>query len=268
MKPLLVLDGGMERSALSKIRVGNFAEKNVLRVARNAGMKLEKFPLVERPKLGKEEARQVVKSRKGVILGGSGLVHPSNDSETLGINSSNASVASGMVNSSVLRIIEECCSQGVPLLGICYGHQMLGRFAGEQIAELQEYEFGFINITLTEKGKADALFAGLPEKIQVPEYQSLGLVGPKNLEVLASNELCTQAMKLPGHKVYGVQFHPDFHWDFEGKGMGTLRHQYEVERIWEVIGKRKDIEPADKLHAYQLSNIPLINFMRMCKGHE
>lgn len=268
MKPILLLDGGMERSASGRLRAGNFAERNMLEVARNAGMKLERFLLVEQPQLGRKEARGIVEGRKGVILGGSGLVHPTDDSEILGFVFSGGMITSGMVNTSVLRIIEECCSQGVPLLGICYGHQILGRFAGEQIVELPEYEFGFTSIKLTEKGKANALFAGLPEEIQVPEYHSLGLVSPKKVEVLASNELCTQAMKLPGYAAYGVQFHPDFHWDVDGKGTGMLQHQYEIEKMWKVIGKRADIEPTDKIHAYGMSNLPLLNFMRVREGRD
>jgi len=227
MKPILLMDSAIQRTILGRLKTGNFAEKNALRVARNAGMRLERFLLVEQPQLGRKEARRIVEGRKGVIIGGSGLVHPSNDGEILGFAFSKGMVTSGMVNASVLRVIKECCSQGVPLLGICYGHQMLGRFAGEKIAELPEYEFGFNSIKLTEKGKGDALFSGLPEEIQVPEYHSLGLVSSKSLEVLASNELCIQAMKLPGYGVYGVQFHPDFHWGLlTGKGTGTLQHQY------------------------------------------
>lgn len=268
MKPVLLLDGDMRRDAQSKLKPGDCAEKNILRITRHAGLKLERLPLVERPEISRKAAKGLVEKRRGIVISGSGLLHPTDDSRELGVNSSGKVVSTRKINSALLGIIKECQCQGVPLLGICYGHQMVARFAGETLTEIPKPEFGFYEMFLTESGKQDAIFAGVPEKPKFAEYHSLGMSEAKHTEVLGLNNACIQAIRVPENRIYGLQFHADFHWNVDNKGTGALKQFFQEENPGKELEKDKRIEPNNPFQAYSLNNVPLLNFMQMCENRK
>src|SRR3954467_8720865 len=53
---------------------------------------------------------------------------------------------------------------GVPVLGICYGVQLMGYFLGGKVALSKEREYGHGHLTIKKPGK---LFAGLPRKLRI-----------------------------------------------------------------------------------------------------
>lgn len=95
-----------------------------------------------------------------------------------------------------------------PILGICAGHQFIGRYFGGKAIESKMPEFGKVELTILKK---DILFDGVPDKSIVwlshnDEVSKL----PPNFKILASSESCKiQAMKHKSKPIYGVQFHPE-----------------------------------------------------------
>ena len=53
---------------------------------------------------------------------------------------------------------------GVPVLGICYGVQLMGHFLGGTVAHSKAREYGHGHLTIKRPGK---LFAGLPKKLRI-----------------------------------------------------------------------------------------------------
>src|ERR1700733_11200230 len=53
---------------------------------------------------------------------------------------------------------------GVPVLGICYGVQLMGHFLGGKVALSKEREYGHGHLAIKKPGK---LFAGLPHKLRI-----------------------------------------------------------------------------------------------------
>ncbi|MFA6031066.1 MAG: glutamine-hydrolyzing GMP synthase [Elusimicrobiota bacterium] len=101
--------------------------------------------------------------------------------------------------------ILEC---GLPVLGICYGMQLLVQLHGGRVAPTGRREYGAATATL--RG-SDPLLAGLPRKL--PVWMSHG-DGAKNLgngfRVLARTETAPYAaIADPAKRLYGVQFHPE-----------------------------------------------------------
>lgn len=96
----------------------------------------------------------------------------------------------------------------IPVLGICAGHQFMGRFFGGKVSESKVPEFGKIELTIIKK---DPIFEKVPDKSIVwlshnDEVSSI----PKDFEILASSENCQiQAMKNNNKPFYGLQFHPE-----------------------------------------------------------
>ena len=96
----------------------------------------------------------------------------------------------------------------IPLLGICFGHQLIGAAYGSEVADLGVPVRQFKEVKLL---KRDLLFHGLPDSIRVSEShrQALSRV-PDGFRHLA--ESATSRVEAIGHEtrpVYGVQFHPE-----------------------------------------------------------
>lgn len=102
--------------------------------------------------------------------------------------------------------------QQVPVLGICYGHQLLAHALGGIVGpHPQGIEIGTEAVQCTEAAAGDALFGTVPAEFQaqvVHEQSVLRL--PPGATVLARNAHDPhQAFRVGGH-AWGVQFHPEF----------------------------------------------------------
>jgi GMP synthase (glutamine-hydrolysing) len=114
------------------------------------------------------------------------------------------------VAEELLRIGE----RGTPVLGVCFGHQMLGRAAGSQVVRNPKgREIGTVQVQLTPEGRRDPLFRGWAAEDGTIEMQATHLDAvaevPAGAALLASNEKCaTQAFRF-SDTVASVQFHPE-----------------------------------------------------------
>jgi GMP synthase (glutamine-hydrolysing) len=101
---------------------------------------------------------------------------------------------------------------GVPILGICYGHQLLAHALGGQVDyHPRGREMGTRMIQRAPAALDDELFSILPERFpaHVTHMQSV-LRLPPATEVLAWNSFeAHQALRF-APRVWGVQFHPEF----------------------------------------------------------
>jgi GMP synthase (glutamine-hydrolysing) len=106
------------------------------------------------------------------------------------------------------RVIES----RVPLLGICYGHQLLAHAIGGMVGNCPHgVELGTVPVTLTDNADKDPLFKGLPDSIMVhaSHTQTVLQLPPKAI-LLAFNENEPHHAFAFGPCAWGVQFHPEF----------------------------------------------------------
>lgn len=93
-----------------------------------------------------------------------------------------------------------------PILGICFGHQILGLLHGARIAKMKEDRV----CQEIEAIQEDPLFLRLPDVFDMQEDHCEHISIPKDFEHLACSDTCiNEAMKHKTKLHYGVQFHPE-----------------------------------------------------------
>ena len=105
----------------------------------------------------------------------------------------------------------EAAEQGRPVLGVCFGHQLLAWRHGARVAKNPAgRELGTVRVRAAPiAGRGSPLFAGFPARFEVQATHDDVVEEAEGLEVLARNERCgVQALSL-GPRLFGVQFHPE-----------------------------------------------------------
>ena len=108
-------------------------------------------------------------------------------------------------------VSEELFDLGVPVLGICYGMQLLSRHFGGEVVPAGKREFG--HAELVAQGIPGPLFAGFFVEGKSPVWMSHGdhvAIVPAGFEVIAGSAnapVC--AIQNVSRNLYGVQFHPE-----------------------------------------------------------
>ncbi len=121
------------------------------------------------------------------------------------------------------RCARDLLESGVPVLGICYGHQLMTHLLGGAVAPGERNEYGLAHLEVT----ADSpLFAGVDVSAPLACWMSHGdhaEAVPEGFRVLARTETTPNAaMGDDTRRLYGVQFHPEVkHTPF---GMRLLRN--------------------------------------------
>jgi GMP synthase (glutamine-hydrolysing) len=143
---------------------------------------------------------------------------------------------------------------GVPILGICYGMQLMSQHFGGKVEKATHREYGKAEIDVKN---ATALFGQLPAKQVV--WMSHGdhvTVAPEGFDVIATSPSCeVAAMANEAKNFYAVQFHPEVRHSIYGidllrqfvfdichaKGDWTMESfvEMEIEKIRAEVGDKK-----------------------------
>ena len=106
----------------------------------------------------------------------------------------------------LIEFIATAVDDGLPALGVCYGHQALAEALGGRVAGMDDFELGYNEI---ERVGDDELFAGIDERFTVFTSHGDTVVDlPPGAELLARNDHGVHAFRKD--HAWGVQFHPEY----------------------------------------------------------
>ncbi len=107
---------------------------------------------------------------------------------------------------STLALTRRCLARGVPLLGVCLGHQALGEVLGGRVERAAPVH----GRPEAVRHRGEGLFAGIVDGTPFGRYHSLVVRGlPEEVVTARSADGEVMALQVPGRAAWGVQFHPE-----------------------------------------------------------
>ncbi|MBT2638863.1 glutamine-hydrolyzing GMP synthase [Bacillus sp. ISL-39] len=152
------------------------------------------------------------------------------------------------------RCDEEIFELGLPILGICYGMQLMTMHFGGKVEKAKNREYGKALLTLHNQNR---LFEGTPgEQIVWMSHGDLVTMSPPGFSVDGVNPSCPiAAMSDESRKLYAVQFHPEVRHSIYGnellknfvfkvcecEGNWSMENfiEIEMEKIRQQVGDKK-----------------------------
>jgi len=129
---------------------------------------------------------------------------------------------------------------GQPVLGICYGQQIMAHLLGGKVRKGEKGEYGLALLDLDKT--ADPLFGGLSGHQQIwMSHRDVVDAVPEGFDVVGRTGTCAvAAMAAPRRRLYGVQFHPEVVHTARGR-------EYLANFVFRVCGCEKDWDPRHRV---------------------
>jgi GMP synthase (glutamine-hydrolysing) len=137
---------------------------------------------------------------------------------------------------------------GIPVLGICYGQQLMAYSLGGHVKKGDRGEYGLAQLDILH---SDSILRGIEGQQQVwMSHRDVVDSVPAGFEVLASTETCAiAAMSAPEQRLFAVQFHPEV--AHTPCGLTILKNfLFDIcgcQRDWDPAGQVQSVE--DQIHA-------------------
>jgi len=113
-----------------------------------------------------------------------------------------------------LSRVREALDSGIPCLGICLGLQLLVKASGGAVTSGPVKETGFFEpdgepytVTLTNEGRGDRLFDGLPDRLRVFQLHGETVVPTEGMTLLGTGKGCRNQVLRVAENAWGLQCH-------------------------------------------------------------
>ncbi len=141
------------------------------------------------------------------------------------------------------QFIRDCFAAQVPLVGICFGHQIIAQAMGGQV---ERYAGGWA------VGATDYDFGGTPITLNAWHRDQV-TKAPFGAQVIAHNDFCTNAALLYPGRALSVQAHPEFRPEFVDGLMKTRGKGLVPDEVMAAAAARLETPLNDKAMAAQIA---------------
>ena len=129
------------------------------------------------------------------------------------------------------RTIAEAVRAGTPFFGVCLGVQLLAASLGARVYPGPAPEVGLLPVELTDEGRIDPVFGGLPDELLTLQWHGDTFDLPDGAVRLArSPAYANQAFRF-GDAAYGVQFHVEVSPDLAREWAAVPAYAEALERV-------------------------------------
>ena len=136
----------------------------------------------------------------GIIIGG-GQFNTSDEEKT---------DTQRRVEGDLGQIVDVALATRTPLLGLCYGLGIVTQHLGGLVDRTYGETTSAVEITLTDEGRVDPLFAGVPQRFMAfTGHKEACSRTPNDAVVLATGTACPVQSFRVGERAYVTQFHPE-----------------------------------------------------------
>jgi GMP synthase (glutamine-hydrolysing) len=136
---------------------------------------------------------------------------------------------------------------GKPVLGICYGHQLLAQALGGDVQNNPRgRQIGTTDVRFNSAARSDALFGRFAEVLHLPVYHRQSVIRlPESATLLGATTLDPNHVVRYGDCAWGVQFHPEFDANIvrgyiDAAREEILREGLDADAFWHIASDTAD----------------------------
>ncbi|MPW36058.1 type 1 glutamine amidotransferase [Vibrio sp. B1Z05] len=136
--------------------------------------------------------------------------------------------------------VQRCEARRIPLVGICFGHQLIARALGGTVGRsekgwgLGSYE---VNVVVQKRW----MNFSIDRLRMLVSHQDQVITVPKGMRVIASNEFCPNFMLAKDNHLFTIQGHPEFTLDFMSQLVEQRKHLISEEQYLATFEQAKEV---------------------------
>jgi GMP synthase (glutamine-hydrolysing) len=119
---------------------------------------------------------------------------------------------------------------GMPILAVCLGCQLLADAGGGSARRAREPEIGWLGVEVTGDGEDDPVIGPLAPSFEAFQWHSYEALPPEGATILARSPVCVQAYRI-GERAWGIQSHPEVTEQDVGRWIDDFRSDEDAVRI-------------------------------------
>lgn len=105
------------------------------------------------------------------------------------------------------QFVEMALARDIPVLGICFGAQLLAKALGGSVEPGPKFEIGMGSVSLTDMGQIDPILRAMPQDFLVFQWHGEGItLPPGSTHLMTSADFPVQAFRMTDRS-YGLLFH-------------------------------------------------------------
>lgn len=107
----------------------------------------------------------------------------------------------------------------LPLLGVCYGAQLIAHKTGGEVVPSKIREYGRAKLTSVDHHHELLKEISLDSQVWMSHADTIASIGPEYEIISSTSTVKVAAFHKKGSKIYGIQFHPEVTHTLEGKNL-------------------------------------------------